>query len=69
MIMPAEGGVRVVFRLQDVLDVPLQMHERAELIRALLDRALEPLTQSQGSLADVQTGFVLRLLKIQRRTN
>lgn len=61
----------VVLTLRDVLDIPLGMRERKQLIDAMIMRLLEPLMNPrnkalQHGLEWFQGGIVARLLKIQQ---
>ncbi len=68
IIADGEDGAREVMRLQDVIDIPLQMKERAQLINALLQRALEPLMgRGKGfGIDETQLGFIVNLLRLQQ---
>ena len=70
----SKGAGGVVLSLRDVLSIPLQMKERAQLTRALLNIALLPLMGDGGGLPaaqrglnNVQTQFVIALMRIQQK--
>ena len=66
------GEAMAIISLSDVMRIPLQMKERADLIRALIDRTLEPLMQPAikgekiSPIDRVQLGFLVRLFRIQQ---
>jgi hypothetical protein len=67
IVVDREDGAKEVMRLQDVIDIPLQSKERAELINALLNRALEPLMRrgKKAGLKAAPLGFIINLLRLQ----
>lgn len=66
----SEQGLALI-TINDVLNIPLQMRERGELIRALIEAAIEPLTRPHmvgqpHGIDAIQHGFLIRLLRLQQ---
>lgn len=67
-----QGQGEMLITLRDVLDIPLQMRERKQLIDALIERCIEPLSRKptkahpNAGIDAVPQGFLLGLLRIQQ---
>jgi hypothetical protein len=72
LVMGNPGAENVVLSLQDVIDIPLQMRGRQELLQALIDRSLAPLMgpdtdPKNPAMSRVPLGFLIQCLKLQQQ--
>lgn len=68
LTMESEQGLQLI-TISDVLDIPLQMKERGQLIKAMIDRLLEPMMGMTGPKRGpdwTQLGMIIRLFRLQQ---